>query len=146
MFASFLSALMGPQSEPLPQPDASLALAALMVRLARADDSYLPTEINRIDQVLMARYGLSPFEATALRTRAEVLETEAPDTVRFTRAIKDAVPHEDRKSLMRAIWSVALADGKRDADEDMLIRLVAELLGVSDQESALARQSVENRQ
>ncbi|MFZ1727005.1 MAG: TerB family tellurite resistance protein [Albidovulum sp.] len=130
----------------MPQPDASLALAALMVRLARADDSYLPTEINRIDQVLMARYGLSPFEATALRTRAEVLETEAPDTVRFTRAIKDAVPHEDRKSLMRAIWSVALADGKRDADEDMLIRLVAELLGVSDQESALARQSVENRQ
>lgn len=146
MFASFLSALMGPQSEPLPQPDASLALAALMVRLARADDSYLPAEINRIDQVLMARYGLSPFEATALRTRAEVLETEAPDTVRFTRAIKDAVPHEDRKSLMRAIWSVALADGKRDADEDTLIRLVAELLGVSDQESALARQSVENRQ
>ena len=146
MFANFLSALMGPHSEPLPQPDASLALAALLVRLARADESYLPAEISRIDQVLMARYGLSPFEATELRARAEVLETEAPDTVRFTRAIKDAVPHEDRKSLMRAIWSVALADGQRDADEDTLIRLVAELLGVSDQESALARQSVENRQ
>ncbi|MCB2093467.1 MAG: TerB family tellurite resistance protein [Rhodobacteraceae bacterium] len=145
MFARFLSTLMGPDAGPLPRQDASLALAALLVRLARADDSYLPAEISRIDQILMARYGLSPFEATELRARAEALETEAPDTVRFTRAIKDAVPHEDRKSLMRAIWSVALADGTRDAEEDTLIRLVAELLGVSDQESALARQSVENR-
>ena len=50
-----------------------------------------------------ARHGLSPFEATKLRREAETLEAEAPDTVRFTRAIKDAVPHEERESVLEAV-------------------------------------------
>jgi uncharacterized tellurite resistance protein B-like protein len=41
---------------------------------------------------------------------------------------------------MQAMWSVALADGMRDAEEERLLRLVANLLGLSDVESALARQ------
>ena len=140
MFARFLSTLMGPDAGPLPRQDASLALAALLVRLARADDSYLPAEISRIDQILMARYGLSPFEAVALRAEAEKLEAEAPDTVRFTRAIKEAVPYENRLGVIEAMWSVALADGGRGDEEDALMRLAASLLGVSDRDSALARQ------
>lgn len=120
-----------------------MALAALLVRLARADALYTEAEALRIDRVLAARHGLSPFEAAALRAQAEILEAEAPDTVRFTRALKSAVPLEDRKGLMRALWSVALADGTRDAEEDALIRLVANLLGITDRDSAFARQSVE---
>jgi uncharacterized tellurite resistance protein B-like protein len=46
-----------------------------------------------------------------LRAEAEALEAEAPDTVRFTRALKEAVALEDRADLMVALWSVALADG-----------------------------------
>jgi tellurite resistance protein len=38
---------------------------------------------------------------------------------------------------------VALADGLRDAEEDRLMRLVASLLGLTDVESALARQKAE---
>ena len=71
---------------------------------------------------------------------AEALEAEAPDTVRFTRALKEAVPLEDRAALVEAMWSVALADGARDAEEDQLMRLVANLLGLGDRDSALARQ------
>ena len=40
-----------------------------------------------------------------------MLEAEAPDTVRFTRALKEAVAHEDRAALIEALWAVALADG-----------------------------------
>ena len=46
--------------------------------------------VERIDKILMARHALSPFEAVALRARAEAFEAEAPDTVRFTRALKAA--------------------------------------------------------
>lgn len=145
MFGRLLSSLLAPQPDRLPAPDAQLALAALLVRLARADAVYSEPERARIDRVLAARYGLSPFEAAKLRAEAEVLEAEAPDTVRFTRALKDAVPHEDRMSLMQALWSVALSDDARDAEEDAVIRLVADLLGVTDRDSALARQSVENK-
>ncbi len=93
----------------------------------------------------MARYDLSPFEAPRLRAQAEALEVEAPDTVRFTRAIKDAVPYEDRESVVEALWDVVLADGIRDHEEDAFLRLAANLLGVNDRDSALARRRVESR-
>ena len=47
----------------------------------------------------------------------EDLEVQAPDTVRFTRALKAAVPLEDRVDLLQALWSVAISDGDRNADE-----------------------------
>jgi uncharacterized tellurite resistance protein B-like protein len=146
MFARLLSSLLGQEPQDLPDPEARLALGALLVRLARADEVYSEDEALRIDRVLATRYGLSAFAATALRRDAEILETEAPDTVRFTRALKQAVPLEDRMGLLQALWSVALADGARSAEEDALIRLVANLLGISDRDSAVARQAVEKDQ
>jgi uncharacterized tellurite resistance protein B-like protein len=143
MFADFLRKLTAPAPEPLADDDARLALAALLVRLARTDGDYAQVEIERIDRTLATRYDLSPFEAAALRAEAEALESEAPDTVRFTRAIKDAVPLEDRIGVLEAVWSVVLADGERDAMEDSSMRVIASLLGVTDQDSARARQKAE---
>jgi uncharacterized tellurite resistance protein B-like protein len=138
-----LRRLMAPAPERLPEADAQLALAALLVRVARSDGLYAAEEVERIDRVLALRHGLDPFAAAKLRTEAEDVEREAPDTVRFTRALKDAVALEDRAELLTALWSVALADGLREAHEDRLLRLVANLLGLTDVESALARRRVD---
>ena len=119
---------------------ASQAMAALMVRIAKSDDDYSTTEIARIDAVLGLLYSLTADQAADLRQTAEALEAEAPDTVRFTRAIKEEVPYEERFNVVRALWQVVLADGARDAEEDALMRLLASLLGVNDRDSALARQ------
>lgn len=143
MFEQFLKRLLAPAPKPLGADEAHLALAALMVRIARADGDYSETEVLRIDRLLSQLHGLSPFAAARLRGEAEVLEAEAPDTVRFTRALKDAVPHDERMELMQTLWAVALADGDRAAEEEALIRMVAPLLGISDRDSALARQRVE---
>lgn len=140
MFETLLRGLLAPAPARLPDPDARLAMAALLVRVARTDGSYSPAEIDRIDRTLIARHGLGPFEAAKLRAQAETLEAEAPDTVRFTRALKAATALEDRADLVSALWSVALADGARDAEEDRLLRLVANLLGLTDVENAKARQ------
>ncbi len=145
MFADFLSRLIQPAPDRLPEPDAQLALSALLVRIAKSDGNYAPEEINRIDRIIEHRYGLSTDDAIALRQQAEALESEAPDTVRFTRAIKDAVPYENRESVVESLWEVVLADGVRDHEEDALLRLVANLLGVNDRDSNLARQRVEAR-
>lgn len=142
MFGSFLKSLLEPQAEPLHDEDARLAMTALLVRLARADNEYAAAEIHRITQVIMARYKLAEPEAIALRETAETLEQEAPDTVRFTRAIKDRVAYEDRIAVVESLWQVALADGNRDAEEDALLRLVVSLLGVTDVDSASARRRV----
>jgi uncharacterized tellurite resistance protein B-like protein len=120
----------------------SEAMAALMVRIAKSDDDYAIAESERIDAILSILYGLSLVEASSLRSKAETLEADAPDTVRFTRAIKDAVPYEGRFDVVRALWQVVLADGERDHEEDALMRLLASLLGVNDRDSALARKEV----
>jgi len=143
MIADILRRLTDPQPDRLPEPDARLALAALLVRIARSDGDYAQDEIDRIDRILAKRHDLSPFEATRLRTEAETLEAQVPDTVRFTRAIKDGVAYEDRIGVIEALWDVVLADGIRDQEEDTLLRLAANLLGVNDRDSALARQRVE---
>ena len=143
MIADILRSLLAPAPPRLPEPDARLALAALLVRIAKTDGLYSAEEVERIDQILMTRHHIGPFDAAKLRTEAEDLETQAPDTVRFTRALKAAVPLEDRAGLMQALWSVALADGLRDQSEDQQMRLLANLLGLTDVESALARQQAE---
>ncbi len=145
MFGDLIRRLSAPAPGRLPDPDARLAMAALLVRMARADGHMAEPELARIDRLLGARYGLSPFEAGALRMAAAALEAEAPDTVRFTRAIKEAVPYEDREGVIEALWQVVLADGVRDHEEDAAMRLTANLLGVTDRDSALARQRVEAR-
>ncbi|MEM7296441.1 MAG: TerB family tellurite resistance protein [Pseudomonadota bacterium] len=141
MFAKLLEALSAPDPNPLDDGDARLALTALLVRVARTDGDYADHEIKRIDRIVGSRYGLSPLDARQLRADAEALEAQAPDTVRFTRAIKEAVPYDERQAVVRALWSVVLADGVREDDEDALLRLVSKLLGVNDRDSALARQA-----
>ncbi len=144
MFDALLRRLTAPEPDPLDTGDARLALAALLVRIARSDGSYDEAEVARIDALLAKRYGLGPFEVASLRKDAEILETEAPDTVRFTRAIKDAVPYEDRAQVIESLWEIVLADGTRDHEEDAMMRLVAPMLGINDRDSALARQRIEN--
>ncbi|MEL6549122.1 MAG: TerB family tellurite resistance protein [Pseudomonadota bacterium] len=143
MFGNLLNRLAQPEPDPLDDGDARLALTALLVRVAKSDGAYDEAERARILAIATKRYGLSPFEAQALVKDAEALEGEAPDTVRFTRAIKDAVPYEERMGVIEALWSVVLADGVRDAEENALLRLVANLLGVNDRDSNIARQAAE---
>jgi uncharacterized tellurite resistance protein B-like protein len=143
MFERLLRGLLAPAPARLAEPDARLALAALLVRVARTDGLYAAEEVERIDRILAARHALGPFEAARLRSDAEQLEAEAPDTVRFTRALKAATALEDRAELMTALWSVAIADGLRDAEEDRLMRMVANLLGLTDVQNAQARQKAE---
>ena len=136
---TLISRLLFPTPEPLPGSDADLALAALLVRVAKTDNFYAFQEVERIDRILMARHGIGAFEAAAMRAEAEKLEAEAPDTVRFTRALKEAVPLEERQALAVALWEVALSDGTRDAREDNEMRVLVGLLGLTDVQSAEAR-------
>ena len=139
MIDAFFRKLLASNPNPLSHLDAQLALATLLVRVARTDGDYADVEIARIDAVLERLYALSPEQTVALRQSAEALEQEAPDTVRFTRALKEAVAHGDRQALLQALWFVALADGARAAEEEQVLRLVAHLLGLTDVESAQAR-------
>lgn len=143
MLTDILNAFKLPKPSALRTDDAKLAMAALLVRLARADEDYDQVEKDMIIHLLEKRYDLKTVDAKSLRAQADVLEQKAPDTVRFTKLIKDTVPYEDRRSVVRDLWSIVLADGTRDSGENAMMRMMANLLGVNDRDSALERQSVD---
>jgi len=145
MIKRILMAFQAKTTPTLFPDDARIALAALMVRLARTDNDYAQAEIDMIERVLMKRFKLEADEARALRQQAEELELNAPDNVRFTRVIKAAVPYEERAGVVAALWAVVLADGRRDDEENGFMRLIANLLGVNDRDSAFARQRVQQK-
>ncbi len=126
-------------ARPLSPEDCRLALSALMVRLAQQGDHYTHAEREMIEHVICERYGVSAKAAEALRKEAETLESQASDTVRFTRLVKAAVPYDERERVIEALWRVAITDGIK-AEEHGFLRLVASLIGVSDVDSGLARQ------
>lgn len=139
MLKTLLSLLDSPAPKPLQDDDARTALTALMIRVAKEDGHYSQSEKEVIRQIISTRYG---SDIDALYAEATALEDAAGDTVRITRLIKDGVPYEDRIGVVEALWQVVLADDERSAEENALLRLVAGLIGVSDQESGLARQRV----
>lgn len=121
------------------------ALAAILVAAARADGDYAEAERRRIDRILGARFGLSPWTAAELRQEGERAEATSAGLHRFTLAVKKAVPFEERIGVIEAVWEVAYADGERAAEEAGLMRQLARLLHVPDRDVGLARQRVAER-
>jgi uncharacterized tellurite resistance protein B-like protein len=56
-----------PPETPMPPADAQRALGALLVRAAKADKTYLLSEIHEIDHLLADLYALNPVKAARLR-------------------------------------------------------------------------------
>ncbi len=143
MPAGFLKRLLSTASHAnLPPEDARTAIAAVLVMAARADGTYDAGEREVIDRLLAERYHMSLDDAALLRAEGEAVEDEAIDLFQFTRAIKQAVPLDDRIALVEALWRVVLADSVRDPYEDALMRQLVDRLGLSPMQSALARQKV----
>ncbi|QGX97864.1 TerB family tellurite resistance protein [Roseovarius faecimaris] len=138
-----LHAFDAPKPQPLPEPDAKLALGALMVRVAKSDMNYQVSEISRIDKLLARLNRLKPIEAAKMRATCEKLDKAAPDTVEFGRLIRETVSMEARLDALEALWEVVLADGVRRDVELRVVEEVREALGLSEADSDQARSIAE---
>lgn len=128
-----------PEPAPLPQPNAQLALGALLVRVAFADEKYRASEIGQIDRILAQTFDLNPIEAAKLRAVCENLERDAPGTPEFAEILREEVDYADRKALGDAMWAVALADGHRDEKEEIQLTAIETALGLTDLDMEAAR-------
>lgn len=117
----------------------AVAMAALMVRLARADGDFDDDERAQVAAALDERFG----DGAALLAAGEAAEENAIDHQQFTRLVKSAYEPEERGALLEDLWAVVLSDGERDDGENALMRQFGSLLHVSDQEVAKARRRVE---
>lgn len=141
MLADLLCRLGGrPENDSLlPAEDQRVAVAALLVIAAHADHNYADVERTQIERVLADRYAMTPEAAAQLRVQGEAAEDAAVDLYRFTSLVKAGIPHEDRASVLEAMWRVVLADAEREQHEEALMRRVTDLLGLDPRESIEAR-------
>ncbi len=126
--------------KPLPQPNAQLALGALLVRVALANKQYVFSEVAKIDQILARTFALKPLDAARLRAQCEALERDAPGTPDFTRILREEVTYDERRALGHAMWAVAMADGARSDDEEIQLMAIETALGLTAEDMAAARE------
>ena len=122
----------------------ALAIAALMVEAARADDHYEEREKTIITRGLATMFELKDDAAAALCASAEKSQAEALDIQRFTRIAK-TMTADDKITFLETMWEIILSDGERDPYEDTLMRRICGLIYVEDRESGHARARVEAR-
>ena len=117
-----------------------LAVAALLIEAARMDDQFDAAERAAIERVLADRFDLSHGSVQSLMDSAEEAVRQSTQFFPFTREIVQRISHEDRAHILEMMWEVAYADGVLDPQEDALLRRIAGLIHVSDQDRGLARQ------
>lgn len=131
----FLTERLGPARPPLHSAHGRhLAAAALMIGVARADYAFDPREQVALAHALRRSFGLSQAEIDTLLALAEAEASEATSDYAFTRVVNDEYSEEEKAALIRAMWSVAFADGAVDKYEEHLIRKIAGLIYVPHQD------------
>ena len=127
-------------AEPLPAPDEKLALGALLVRVAKSDKVYTVSEISLIDRILAQHFGLNPVAAAKMRATCEKLQAAAPNSDEFAELIRKELSHDERMEALCDLWQVVMADGSEDAVEIDIVESVRKALGLTEADSATARQ------
>ncbi|MEJ1992829.1 MAG: TerB family tellurite resistance protein [Maritimibacter sp.] len=137
MIAGFFDRLRGRKpEEELPELDARLAMGALLVRLAKADEHYAFEEIAQIDKLISDFEDMNAIEAAKLRATCEKLEADAPDTETFTALVQDNVPYAARTELYGALWQVSLADRILKPEEEVFLSEISKALAIREADEA----------
>jgi len=108
----------------------SLAVAALLVEVLRADYEVAPAERRQVMTSVSALLGLGPEETQALVEEAERHIDQSHDLYQFTSQINRTFSEAEKVRLLEALWRVADADLTVHKYEEHLIRRVADLLHV----------------
>lgn len=122
--------------------DMQVAVAALLIEAAAADENVDTSEYDAIARILARHFKIDDSAARSLMESATVDQEKSDHILHFTRSIKENFELEDRVEIMEMLWEVSYADGVIDHYESNLIRRVAGLIYVTDKDSGLARQKV----
>ena len=129
----------------LPDPDAELALGALLVRVAQSDREYKLEEISLIDRILARLYQHNAIEAAKVRATCEKLHAAAPETDTFCKLIRETTSLDERLAALEALWEVVLADGAAAEGEVKIVEEARRAMGLSFKDSETARKKVEQQ-
>jgi uncharacterized tellurite resistance protein B-like protein len=105
-----------------------VAACALLLELAYADDAFSDGERVHVASAVRRHLALDEQAADELIALADEQRRNAIDLYQFTSLIRDQYDDGQKTLLAEIMWGVVLADGDIHADEDYLMRKIANLL------------------
>lgn len=136
----------GPAGASLSEDEcARFACAVLLAEAGLMDGSLDGEERDSIEHLLAKRFGLDAAAAAALLDRALEEARRTTELYGHARIVKDRFDYEERVELMEMLWEVVYADGELHDYESNLMRRLAGLLYVEDQDSGAARKRAMER-
>ena len=121
----------------------SILVAALLVHAAKIDENYTDVERKMIKKAIITLNKISENEAQEILDKAEKKEQESNQIIEFTREIKNK-SMEYRIKIVEILWKIIYSDGTSDNYESNLIRRICGLLYVSDRDSGMIKQKIQN--
>ncbi|HEY0975267.1 MAG TPA: TerB family tellurite resistance protein [Solimonas sp.] len=116
--------------ETAPGTERHLALAVVMAEAARADFERSPVELATIARALTDAFGMAAAEAEALVDEAVRRADSAISMHEFVGTLNRELDADGKARLIGWLWRIANADGRIDAQEEGMIRRMADLLYV----------------
>ena len=111
--------------------DTRVATCALLVEMARIDETFTQAEMDAILSILKEKYGLSREHADALIAEADKALDESVDLWQFARLINENYSNEEKIEIIETLWKIVYVDGKMDKYEHYLMNKLATLLRLS---------------
>lgn len=141
-FKQFFEEFVQPADGGVKQTDEhklQLAAAALLIEVARADFLISVEELASVNCLLQKEFNLSDAETGALIEAAQNDVETASSLHPFTSLLNAAWDMPQRINAIEKMWHVALADGKLDSGERHVMRKVASLLYVAQNDLIAAK-------
>jgi uncharacterized tellurite resistance protein B-like protein len=120
-----------------------VATAVLLIEIARADFIVEPAERAQLRQLLQRQFRLDDDELDALLEEAESDADRLVSIQHVTRLLNEHYDHAMKRRVLEMMWQLVYADGDKSHYEEHLIRQVADLLYLSQEEFIRARHLAE---
>jgi uncharacterized tellurite resistance protein B-like protein len=111
--------------------DVAVAAAALMFEVVWADHDIGQDEMETMSELLQRLFSLTPERVIEIVKQTKVDHDTSVGVFPFTRALNEQLSQQEKFLVLRAMWSIALADEQIDSFEEHTIRRIADLLYVS---------------
>lgn len=119
--------------------------AALLARVAGADEEFLPQERDFVQKLLRQIWGLSPSLAEAVRKVAMEVTNHGLDLFRLLQETKASLSLNQRRRLVEGLFGLALAEGRMTGNEVEEIRKIAYGLDLTHREFINAKLKILGR-
>jgi uncharacterized tellurite resistance protein B-like protein len=122
--------------------DLRLAACAVLLELAYADRRFADRERAHLEELIRRQFDLDATQAAKLIELADKERTDARDISQFTGLIAEGFNSDQKKSLLKDMWSLVLSDGELARREEYLVNRLARLLGLGSAAVADIRKEV----